>query len=132
MKNMEKEFIPLKNLEVYKLARELSKIAWEIYECLDWQDKKTMGDQFIMATDSSGANIAEGYGRYHYLDRIKFYYNGRASLSEANDHWIELLNERKKINKEKYKKYKKVAKNLGIKLNNFISATYRQKQSNFN
>jgi hypothetical protein len=38
---MEKKFIPLKDLEVYKLARELSKIAWEIYQDLDWQDKKT-------------------------------------------------------------------------------------------
>jgi four helix bundle protein len=128
---MEKKFIPLKNLEVYKLARELSKIAWEIYQDLDWQDRKTMGDQFLTATDSAGANIAEGYSRYHYLDRIKFYYNSRASLSEANDHWIELLNERKKINKEKYKKYKTIAKDLGVKLNNFIGATYKQKQSNF-
>jgi four helix bundle protein len=90
-----------------------------------------MRDQFLTATDSAGANIAEGYSRYHYLDRIKFYYNSRASLSEANDHWIELLNERKKINKEKYKKYKTIAKDLGAKLNNFISATYKQKQSNF-
>jgi len=41
---MAKDFIPLKDLEVYKLARELSKIGWEIYQDLDWQDKKTMGD----------------------------------------------------------------------------------------
>ena len=66
---MEKKFIPLKNLEVYKLARELSRIAWGIYESLDWREKKTMGDQFLSATDSVGANIAEGYSRFHYLDR---------------------------------------------------------------
>jgi hypothetical protein len=52
-------------------------------------------------------------------------------LSEANDHWIELLKERGKVSKENYKKYKIIAKNLGIKLNNLINATYRQKQSNF-
>jgi hypothetical protein len=51
---MEKKFIPLKDLEVYRLARELSKIAWEIYDCLDWQDRKTMGDQFLTASDSIG------------------------------------------------------------------------------
>ena len=126
---MEKKFIPLKDLEVYKLARELSKIAWEVYQDLSWQDKKTMGDQFLTATDSVGANTAEGYGRFHYLDRIKFYYNSRASLSEANDHWIELLNERGKIKKEKYNSYKTVAKDLGIRLNNFITTTYRQKNN---
>jgi four helix bundle protein len=70
---MGKKYIPLSDLEVYKLARELSKIAWEIYQDLDWQDKKTMGNQFLEATDSVGGNIAEGYGRHHYLDQIKFY-----------------------------------------------------------
>lgn len=30
-----KEYISLKNLEVYKLARELSRIGWKIYEKLN-------------------------------------------------------------------------------------------------
>ena len=33
-------YILLKDLEVYKLAIELSKRGWEIYENLNWQDKK--------------------------------------------------------------------------------------------
>lgn len=73
-----------------------------MYEALDWQVKKVMGDQFIRATDSVGANIAEGYGRFHYLDRIKFYYNARGSLSEARFHWAELLNERGKVSQKDY------------------------------
>jgi len=69
---MEKgKHILLKDLEVYKLARELSRIGWKIYNNLIWQDKKIMGDQFIMATDSFGANIVEGYRRYHYLDKYQ-------------------------------------------------------------
>ena len=36
-------FIPLKDLEMYKLARELSDIGWEIYSELNWQDKKNNG-----------------------------------------------------------------------------------------
>jgi four helix bundle protein len=78
-----KKYIPLRDLEVYKLARELSKIGWEIYDSLDWQTKKIMGDQFIEAPASAAANIAEGYGRHHYLDKIKFFYNARASLRNA-------------------------------------------------
>lgn len=66
-----KKYIVLQDLEVYKMARELSAIGWEIYDKLDWQDRKTMGDQFIRSTDSVGANIAEGYGRFHYLDKIR-------------------------------------------------------------
>ena len=86
-----KKFIDLKDLEVYQLARELSRHAWQVYEKLQWIDKQLMGNQFITAIDSVGANIAEGYRRYHCLDKIKFYYTSRASLSEGCHHWLELL-----------------------------------------
>lgn len=82
---IKKKYILLADLEVYRLARELSRIGWEIYEVLDWRIKKITGDQFIESTDSVGANIAEGYGRFHYLDRIKFLYNSRASLLVSSD-----------------------------------------------
>jgi four helix bundle protein len=55
----------LKDLEGYKLAREISQEAWMIYNKLDWQTRKIMGDQFITAIDSIGSNIAEGFGRFH-------------------------------------------------------------------
>lgn len=88
-----------------------------------------MGDQFIEATDSYGANITKGYSRYHYLDKIKFYYNARASLAEANDYWIELLKERNKVDEDNYKKYKQTAKDCQIKLNNFIKINYNAKNN---
>ncbi|MDK2977886.1 MAG: hypothetical protein PWP52_600 [Bacteroidales bacterium] len=121
-----KEFIEAKDLKVYQLARQLSKIAWNIYESLSWQDKKIMGDQFIESTDSVGANIIEGYGRYHYLDKIRFYYIARASLNESAIHWLELLLDRNKINHEQYKEMIDVAKDLQVKLNNFIGSTFNQ------
>ena len=68
-------YIKLENLETYKLTRRLSTEAWAIYATLDYQQKKIIGYQFIRASDSVGANIAEGYGRFHYLDKCKFYYN---------------------------------------------------------
>ena len=124
---MEKsKYIPLKELEVYQLARELSKLAWSIYEHLSWQDKKIMGDQFIESTDSVGANIAEGYHRFHYLDKVKFYFYSRASLAECNIHWLELLLERKKISKDGFQSFQKIAKKLEVKLNNFITVTFNK------
>ncbi|MFH1325960.1 MAG: four helix bundle protein [Candidatus Falkowbacteria bacterium] len=120
-------YILLKDLDVYKLALELSSIAWEVYSSLDWHDKKIMGDQFITATDSVGANIAEGYSRFHYLDKIKFYYISRASLSESCDHWLELLFLRQKVDQERFNKMKNLQKNISIKLNNFISSTRQSK-----
>lgn len=123
-------YISLKDLEVYKLSRELSRIAWKIYEKLDWKTQKINGDQFIESTDSTGANIAEGYGRYHYLDRIKFYYNSRGSFLECTEHWVELLYERGKIAEDFYKKYKDTAQKFSLKLNNFIASTYQAKDNN--
>ena len=124
-----KAFIPLADLEVYKLAREFSSKAWIIYESMSWQDKKVIGDQFITSADSIGANIAEGYFRHHFLDKIKFYYISRASLAEASEHWLGLLFERNKISKETYDDMKDLAIRISIKLNNFISSTYHSKNN---
>lgn len=123
-----KKFIPLKDLEVYKLAREISRLGWEVYEEMNWQTRKLTGDQFINSLDSIGANIAEGYGRHHYLDQIKFYYNARGSLNESCEHWLELLKERKIIKDETYQEMKKIGRGLSVKLNNFIASTYRSKE----
>jgi len=124
-----KKHIPLEDLEIYRLGRKLSKLGWEIYRELSWQDKKIMGDQFITATDSFGANIVEGYRRYHYLDKIKFFYNSRASLAEANDYWLELLKEREKIKEDSYKKFKGLSEQSSKKLQNFINSIYKAKNS---
>ncbi|MFZ2975944.1 MAG: four helix bundle protein [Candidatus Moraniibacteriota bacterium] len=123
-----KKFIPLEDLEVYKLAIELSDLSWEIYSEMDWQDKKIMGDQFIRAIDSVGANITEGYFRFHYLDKIKFYYISRASLAEGIKHWLELMLKRSKVEQSKYLKSKEIANSISVKLNNFISSTYKCKK----
>jgi four helix bundle protein len=122
------KYIELKDLEVYRLGRELSRIAWEIYEKLDWQVKKIIGDQFITSADSFGANIAEGYGRYHYLDKIKFFYNARGSLVESI-HWVEVMGERNQITKDQQELFEAVAKESSIKLQNFISAIYKLKNT---
>ena len=83
----------LQNLEVYQLARKISQSAWALYAGLSWQEKKIIGDQFISAVDSVGANIAEGWGRFHFLDRTRFNYHARGFLIESQ-HWLGLMVER--------------------------------------
>lgn len=124
-----KEYIPLQNLEVYQLARELAKKAWVIYDKMSWQEKKIIGDQFISSIDSIGANIAEGYGRFHYLDRVRFLYNARGSMLEAINHWLELLLERNKLSQSDFDEMKLLAEKLSIKLNNFIRSIYESKNN---
>ena len=84
---------------------------------MDYQNRKIIGSQYIRVIDSIGANIAEGYGRYHYLDKIKFYYNARVSYCEAITHWLELLHERHLINQNNYEIMIKISNELAPKLN---------------
>jgi four helix bundle protein len=123
-------FIELKNLEVYKLSRSLSSEAWKIFCRMNYEDKNHIGDQFLRAVDSSGANIAEGYGRYHYLDKVRFYYNSRGSHYEAFNHWLELLFEREKISETEFDSIRETALILQVKLNNFISSTSKNARKN--
>jgi len=123
-------YIELKNLEVYQLSRQLSTIAWKIFCRLSFEDKKHIGDQFLRSVDSIGANIAEGYGRFHYLDKVRFYHNARGSHFEAFIHWLELLLEREKISKEEFEIINGKASILQIKLNNFITVTTKKGREN--
>lgn len=128
----EKKYIKLEDLEVYKLSRELSEMAWRVYGELEWNDKKIMGDQFVRATDSIGANIAEGYGRFHYLEKLKFYYYARGSYYEANNHWLSLLKERNLINEEYYQSYKNISNSFSLKLNNYIATIQKKNKEHKN
>ncbi len=116
-------YIALKDLQVYQLARKLSSLAWDIYSNLNYEQKKIIGDQFIRSADSVGANIAEGYARYHYLEKARFYHFSRGSLSEACQHWAELMLERKIITQTIFDSLQEIHKPLEIKLNNFIAVT---------
>ena len=57
----------LRDLEIYKLAREISKDAWEIYKEMSWQTKKVIGDQFITA---GGIIIRQRGTKFHPGDNV--------------------------------------------------------------
>ena len=111
----------LGNLEIYKIAVELSLTAWEVYLKIPKQHQIHIGNQFLDAIDSIGANIAEGFGRYHYKDSVKFYYNARGSLFESK-HWTYLLYKRELLDDVQYKFLLDTLEKEGVKLNNFINS----------
>lgn len=119
-------YLLLKDLLPYKMSIELSRICWKLYEKWGWKGRKIIGDQFITSVDSVGANIAEGYGRYHYLDRIKFYYNSRGSLMEAK-HWTLLLKERNKVSVKEYDEVMEKMSTLHMQLNIYIRSCHQNR-----
>ena len=60
-------------LDVYKLAEELSDRIWSGFDTWSKKVQQTIGYQIIKASDSIASNLAEGYGRYTPPDRKLFY-----------------------------------------------------------
>ncbi len=81
-------YLSLENIEAYNISFGLSNQVWSIISSWSHLAQKTIGVQFINAADSISANIAEGFGRYHKKDKIKFYYYSRGSVLECYD-WLE-------------------------------------------
>lgn len=95
------KYVDVTDLEVYKVAFELSNLVWKVV--MEWSPfaKDTIGKQFVRAVDSISANIAEGYGRYGRNDKIRFYFISSGSLRESID-WVNKAKNRNLINEEQY------------------------------
>ena len=76
------------SLEVWQKCRNFRKSISIILTLFPIEEKYRLVDQLKRASRSVTVNIAEGYGRFHYLDNIKFCRNSRGSLNEVLDHLI--------------------------------------------
>lgn len=77
------------DLECWKQCRLLRLfVAKEVVPQLPREERHRLGDQVLRAARSTTANIAEGYGRFLYLDNAKFCSNARGSCHEVLDHLI--------------------------------------------
>jgi four helix bundle protein len=79
----EKEQRGFGDLECYQLALQVMREAYKVVQKLPPEEKFALGLQMRRASVSIGFNVAEGYGRYHYLDSLRFYYIARGSLDET-------------------------------------------------
>jgi four helix bundle protein len=109
-------------LDVYKLAEELSDLIWNAFDTWPVKVQRTIGYQIIDPADSIAANIAEGYGRYTPADRRKFYLYARGSFEETKT-WLRKLIRRNVIQGKDIDPYTEIVEKLGPKLNAFIRST---------
>ena len=114
--------INISDLDVYKLAEELSDMLWHAFD--KWPEKvqRTIGYQVIRSADSIAANLAEGYGRYTPADRRNFYRYARGSFEETKA-WLRKLIRRRLLSENEIEKYTAIIETLGPKLNAFIKST---------
>src|ERR1700736_4250075 len=73
------------DLVVYQVAREFRKAMYGVARRLPDNEKFGLASQIRRAALSLTNNIAEGHGRYHYLDQVKFTLQSRGSLEELID-----------------------------------------------
>ena len=85
MKTATASFRTFEDLEVYQAASEFRKAMYVVTRRLPAHEKFELASQIRRAAVSLTNNIAEGHGRYHYLEQIKFTLQARGSLQELID-----------------------------------------------
>jgi len=77
-----------RDLDVWKKCRDIRIMIWKLCKKFPAEEKFRLADQMIRASRSSTANIAEGYGRFHFQENIQFCRQSRGSLFELIDHLL--------------------------------------------
>jgi four helix bundle protein len=102
-KKVEREKSTFESLKVWKEARNLRKEISLLVKVFPDKEKYRLSDQMTRASRSITANIAEGHGRYHYQENIRFCRQARGSLFELLDH-ITVAVDEEYVGNEKFKK----------------------------
>ena len=75
----------LDDFELYRVAREFRKRAYLLLKQLPPEERYALGTQMRRAAVSVTNNIAEGHGRWHYQENIRFCRISRGSVDELID-----------------------------------------------
>jgi four helix bundle protein len=84
----------LDDFELYRLAREFRKRVYALVKQLPAQERYCLDQQMRRAAVSISNNIAEGHGRWHFQDNLRFCMIARGSITELIDDLNDCLDER--------------------------------------
>ncbi len=115
------------DLKAWQLARKLMMECHDIAKTLPAHEKFDLTSQIRRSSKSVMANIAEGYGRYHYLDSLRFYYIARGSLDETINHIITAHN-LGYVSDQQYQALYDLGRETERTLNGYIAYIWKQKQ----
>lgn len=88
---MDSSRLGFQDLKCWQLARLLMIEVHKVASQLPSIERYDLASQMRRSSKSVMANIAEGYGRYHYLNKLRFLYIARGSLDETINHIITCL-----------------------------------------
>jgi four helix bundle protein len=123
---MNKEIKNFYDLEVWKKGHELVLGVYKITN--DFPKEETYGitSQLRRAVSSITANIAEGFARYHFKDKVRFYYQSRGSVAEVQN-FLLLAKDLDLIANEQCKESGEKADEVGRLINGLIKSIENQK-----
>ena len=114
-----KSYLSIDKIEAYNKALTFSNLLWDEVIKFDYFEKNSVGLQLVRAADSVSANIAEGFGRYHKKDKIKFYQYAKGSALECYD-WLLKCKHRKLLNESQLLDHIETVQNLPKLINYLI------------
>lgn len=115
------------DLEVWQMGRDLVARVYMMTVSLPRSEDFGLTAQIRRAALSVPANIAEGFGRYHYMDKAKFYLNARGSLYELKSHLLIAQDLGYLKRSENAASALSLIDSLSVKLNNLIASTRKLK-----
>lgn len=118
---MKKEIKSFEDLDIYRLAEHLGDRIWDVV--INWPDfaKNSLGYQLVKSADSIGANISEGFGRFHFAENRQFCRIARGSLVETR-HWLRRAYKRKLLREDEVEELKALLDELAPRLNAYINS----------
>jgi four helix bundle protein len=117
----------LDKLEVWVRARDFAVVIYkQAVPHLPVSEKYNLTDRLKRSASSVPANIAEGHGRYHFLDNVRFCYYARGSLTEVQSH-LSLARELDYLPADVFEHLTLHAESLGKQLNSYIAYLKRSK-----
>ncbi len=114
-------YIPIDDLDVYRVAMEIGEEVWGVVEKWDRFSKDAIGSQFSEASDSIAANIAEGHGRFHYKENKNFCFYARGSLLETKT-WLRKSHNRNLVDEATFSRITSLLSRCHLMLNKYIKS----------
>jgi four helix bundle protein len=103
------------------MSEKLADEIWDVVLGWDRFARDTVGGQLVPASDSIGANIAEGSGRGSFQDNRRFIKIARGSLKETQ-HFLRRAYKRKVLEDSQVNKIKPIVDNLAPMLNAYLKS----------
>ena len=114
-------FLPFEDLNVFQLAEQLADEIWDIVITWKYFEKITLGQQWVDAADSVGANIAEGAGRGTPKENKRFIRISRGSFNETK-YWLRRAKRRKLVDAAQTTKLQILIDQIGPSLNAYMNS----------